>query len=257
MLLGPNDSPAFKVVNPDGGAEMLLVCDHASAAVPKSLNRLGLAEDVFEGHIAYDIGAAGVARRMSAVLDAQLVLAGYSRLTIDLNRPLGHPDSIIEESDGTAIPGNVGLTETDRCDRIYSLFEPYHDAINRALMQIGKRGRAPALLSVHSFSPSFGSTPRPWDIGVLWNRDPRIAVPMMEKLKARGLHVGDNEPYSGRHLAYSIDKHGADARIANCVVEINQNQVCDETGITRWSEILSQVMGEILPIEGVHRFERF
>jgi len=257
MILGPDDSPAFKVVNPDGVAEMLLVCDHASAAVPRSLNRLGLAEDVFEGHIAFDIGAAGVARQMSVALDAQLVLAGYSRLTIDLNRPLGHPDSIIEESDGTAIPGNVGLTETDRCDRIYSLFEPYHDAINRALMQIGKRGRAPALLSVHSFSPGFGSTPRPWDIGVLWNRDPRIAVPMMEKLKARGLHVGDNEPYSGRHLAYSIDKHGAAAHIANCVVEINQNQVCDETGITRWSEILSQVMGEILPIEGVHRFERF
>ena len=255
--MGPDDGPAFEVVNRDGVAELLLVCDHASNAVPKSLNRLGLADDAFEGHIAYDIGAGGVARRMSEALDAQLVLAGYSRLNIDLNRPLGHPDSIIEQSDGTAIPGNVDLTEADRCDRIRSLFEPYHGAINRALGRIWERSHTPALLSVHSFSPGFGDTPRPWDVGVLWNRDPRISVPLMEKLEAQGLHVGDNEPYSGRHLAYSIDMHGAAASIANCVVEINQKQVCDEAGIARWSEILSQVMGEILTIEGLHRFEQF
>ena len=256
-FLGPDDPPPFEVINRDGPAQLLLICDHASAVVPRSLGRLGVGGEGFEQHISYDIGAGGVARLMSDRLDAQLVLAGFSRLVIDLNRPPGHPESIMAESDGTAIPGNANLGEPGRRQRICSLFEPYHDAVNRALARIWTRGTAPVLISVHSFSPGFGDKPRPWDVGVLWNHDPRIAVPLMEKLEARGLNVGDNEPYSGHDLAYTIDVHGAAAGIANCVVEINQKQVGDEAGIERWGELLAEVLGEILTLDGLHRVGRF
>ena len=256
-LLTGDDPAPFKVVNRDGACQMLLVCDHASRAVPIKLGRLGLGDDVFERHIAYDIGAAEVSRRLSADLDAQLVLAGFSRLVIDVNRPIGHPDSIVEEIDATPIPGNTDLDEAAKRPRIRELFEPYHDAVNRALARMWESGTAPALFSVHSFSPGYGDTPRPWDIGVLWNRDPRIAVPLMEKLEGLGLKVGDNEPYSGQHLAYTIDMHGGSAGLANCVVEINQDQVRDAEGIERWAGILTDAMLEILTISGLHRVERF
>ena len=185
------------------------------------------------------------------------MLAGYSRLVIDVDRPIGHPESIVEEIDGTPIPGNAGLDEADKRRRIRELFEPYHDAVNRALARLWERGTPPALFSVHSFSPGYGGTPRPWDIGVLWNRDPRIAVPLMEKLEALGLNVGDNAPSSGQQLAYTIDMHGGSAGLANCVIEINQDQVRDAQGVERWAGILVGAMAEILRAPGLHRVERF
>ena len=99
--------------------------------------------------------------------------------------------------------------------------------------------------------------PRPWDIGVLWNRDPRIAAPLIDMLAARGLNVGDNEPYSGQQLAHTIDLHGGTAGLANCVIEINQDQVRDAAGIDRWATILEEIVIEILTIRGLHRVKRF
>lgn len=256
-LLGPGDQPVFEIVNRVGPTPVQLVCDHASRAVPAALGKLGLGDSHFDRHIAYDIGAAEVTRRLAAALDAPSVLAGYSRLVIDLNRPPGHPDSIPEISDGTEIPGNRSLSETARRQRVKTLFEPYHDTIHETIADLWRRGKAPSLLSVHSFSPLFGKTARPWDVGVLWNRDPRLAQPLMEKLAARGLRVGDNLPYSGRELAYTINLHGAAAGLANCVVEINQDQVADRPGIERWADILAEVMGEILRMDGVHRVRRY
>ena len=256
-LLGHDDPPTFEVVNRDGGAHILLVCDHASRAVPKALGNLGLPADAFDSHIASDIGAAEVAKGLAARLDAQAVLAGYSRLVIDVNRPPGHPHSIIPENDGIPIPGNQNLSPLDRRGRVREVFESYHDAVNRALARLWDRGPAPAILSVHSFSPRFGDKPRPWDIGVLWNRDPRIAVPLMEHLERYDLSVGDNEPYSGHDLAYTIDMHGAAAGIANCAIEINQDQIMDRGGVLRWVDILSECILPIMDMPGLHRIERF
>jgi len=256
-LLQPGDPAPFEVVNRDGAAPLLLICDHASRAVPAALDSLGLGAEAFERHIAYDVGAQHVSQRLSAHLDAPLVLAGFSRLVIDLNRPLGHPQSIVEDIDATPIPGNQGLADDAKRQRTTELFEPYHDAVNRALARIWERGTAPVIFSVHSFSPGFGESPRPWDIGVLWNRDPRIAVPLMEKLEARGLNVGDNEPYSGQQLAYTIDAHGGSAGLANCVIEINQDQVRDAAGIDKWAGILEDILPDIMGLSGLHRVERF
>jgi predicted N-formylglutamate amidohydrolase len=256
-LLGADDPPPFEIFNRDGGAPLLLVCDHASRAIPRALNHLGMESAAFERHIAYDIGAACVARRLSTMLDAPLVLAGYSRLLIDLNRPPGHPQSIMDSSDTTPIPGNANLSDEAKRQRIRDLFEPYHDAVNRALARIWDISEAPALFSIHSFSPGFGGQPRPWDIGVLWNHDPRIAVPLMELLEAHDLNVGDNEPYSGHDLAYTIDMHAGAAGLANCVIEINQNQVADNDGVERWTNILGDALMTILQQPGLHRVERF
>ncbi len=256
-LLDDGDPAPFEVVNRDAPTPLLLVCDHASREIPASLGRLGMADDAFDRHIAYDIGAEAISRRLSANLDAPLVLAGYSRLLIDLNRPPGHPQSIMDRSDDTAIPGNKDLSEAAKRQRIRDLFEPYHDAVNRALARLWEHGQAPALFSVHSFSPGFGGQPRPWDVGVLWNHDPRIAVPLMELLEAEGLNVGDNEPYSGHDLAYTIDMHAGAAGLPSCVIEINQNQVRDDAGIERWAGYLERALTKILEQPGLHRVERF
>ncbi|MBC8339136.1 MAG: N-formylglutamate amidohydrolase [Rhodospirillales bacterium] len=234
-----------------------MVCDHAGRAVPSAMDKLGLDAAHFERHIAYDIGAAHITRLLAARLDAQAVLAGYSRLVIDVNRPPGHPQSIPEISDETVIPGNQGLSEEAQAGRVSTFFEPYHDAIHEALAHLWRRGTPPALFSIHSFCPEFGDDHRPWDVGVLWNRDPRIAKPLIKKLAAHGLHVGDNEPYSGRDLAYTLNLHGSSAGLANCVIEINQDQVRDRNGIKRWADILADVMGEILRIDGLHQVQEY
>ncbi|NQU62541.1 MAG: N-formylglutamate amidohydrolase [Rhodospirillales bacterium] len=234
-----------------------MVCDHASRAVPAVLGGLGLDDSHFDRHIAYDIGAGAVTRLLAVDMDAPAVLAGYSRLVIDLNRPPGHPQSIPEASDGTPIPGNINLGEEPKLQRVEELFEPYHDAIHHSMAHLWLRDIPPALFSIHSFTPNYGDEDRPWDIGVLWNRDPRIALPLIDKLEKLGLNVGDNLPYSGRELAYTLNLHGAAAGLANCVVEINQNQVRDQEGIERWTGILSDVMTEIMARDGIHEVHEY
>lgn len=256
-LLTDSDPAPFEVVNRDGGFGMLLVCDHASRAVPRSLDRLGLPEDAFDHHIAWDIGAAGVATDLAKALDAQLVKASFSRLVIDPNRPIGHPASIVEEVDGWQVPGNRDLSTEARRRRVREIFEPYHDAVNRAIGRLWDRGQPPALFSVHTFSPRFGDTPRPWEIGVLWKHDPRIAVPLMERLEALGFNVGDNQPYSGHDLAYTCDMHGTAAGLANCAIEINQDLVADAAGEARWVEVLADILRTISDMPGLYRVERF
>jgi predicted N-formylglutamate amidohydrolase len=178
-------------------------------------------------------------------------------LVIDLNRPPGHPESISEISDQIPIPGNRNLSEPEQNRRLTDLFEPYHGAITEALAHLWRRGMPPALFSVHSFTPIFGDEDRPWDVGVLWNRDPRIAKPLMDKLKAKGLNVGDNLPYSGRDLAYTINMHGGASGLANCVVEINQDQVRDQAGLERWAGIFTDVMGDILVMKDIHEVREY
>lgn len=256
-LLSDDDPAPFEVINREGGFGMLLVCDHASREVPRSLARLGLPDEAFEHHIAWDIGADGVAKGLAEALDAPLVRAGFSRLVIDANRPIGHPGSIVEEADGWQVPGNRDLTQEARRRRVREVFEAYHDAINRAIGRMWDSGRPPAMVSVHSFSPRFGDRPRPWDIGVLWKHDPRIAVPLMEELEALGFNVGDNEPYSGHDLAYTCDMHGTAAGLANCAVEINQDLITDAEGQARWVAALAEILRNIADIPGLYRVERF
>ena len=248
-LLGPDDPPAFEVLNPDGTAPFVLLCDHASNRVPRALENLGLPSAELERHIAWDIGADAITRRLAAHFDAPAVLAGYSRLVIDCNRRLEDKQSILPVSDGTAIPGNRDLTERHAAARAAECFEPYHRACAAVLDGVEARGEVPPVVMMHTFTPDLNGTRRPWHAGVLWDGDDgRMAVPLLRALRARnGLHVGDNEPYSGTSPhGYTMPAHAARHGRANVQIEVRQDLVADEPGIERWSAILIEALAGVL-----------
>ncbi len=257
-LIGPNDSPPFESLTPEGKTPLLLVCDHASQAIPEHLGFLGLAPEQMGQHIAYDIGVAALTRHLSRMLDAPAVLSGFSRLLIDPNRHPGDPTAIPEISDGIKIPGNQSLDEEAQNQRIETFFTPYHHEISTKLAHLWRHGPAPALFSIHSFTPAMNGKARPWDIGVLWNHDPRIALPLLEGLNRHGgLVVGDNEPYSGLEIAYTLDRHGGAAGLPNCAIEIRQDLLSNEAGIEHWAIILANILREIMAEPDLHRVEMY
>jgi predicted N-formylglutamate amidohydrolase len=254
-LIAAGDPPPYSEINPHGRAPFLLVCDHASREFPASLARLGLSDQAARRHIAWDIGAGDLTRALSQLFDAPALLAGYSRLLIDCNRALTDPSSIVAASDGEVIPGNRRLTSIEREQRARSFFEPYHAAIGLKLDELRRRRLVPAFISVHSFTPMMGSEKRPWHVGVLWDRDPRIAVPLLERLrKVEGLVVGDNLPYSGRHPAdYTVARHAESARLPHVCLEIRQDELETQEGVARWARIITDALGPILAEPTLHR----
>jgi len=257
-LLGPSDPPPVTVVNPDGARGALLVCDHASNAVPAALHGLGLAERELHRHIALDIGAAEVTRELARLLDAPAVLTGYSRLVVDCNRRLDHPTSIVAVSDGVEIPGNRDLAEADRRARIDACFWPYHRRIGAGLAGFAMRDIRPAIISMHGFTPVLDGRERPWQIGVLWDQDGRIAEPLLARLRARdGLAVGDNEPYSGRQrYGYTIEVHATETGLPNVLIEMREDQVADADGQARFAAMLAGMLAPILDELGCGIMER-
>ena len=247
-LLGPDDPPPFERVNPSGAAALLLVCDHASHAVPAALRGLGLDESMLKRHIGWDIGAADVTRRLAAMLDAPAVLAGYSRLVIDCNRPVGAPSSIAAVSDGVTIPGNAALDEPAAKARSDACFAPYHDAVDEMLDGMAGSVERPAFISIHSFTPLFDGFERPWHMGILWDRDDRLSKPLMAALAADPLiHVGDNEPYSGRTpQPYSTPRHAEARGLRHVTVEIRQDLIDTHRGVELWAQRLAAAVAEVL-----------
>lgn len=257
-LIGPEDPPAFEVINAAATTPLLLVCDHASAAIPAKLQNLGLDAAALRQHIAYDIGAADLTRRLADVLAAPAVLSGYSRLLIDCNRQPGDPQSILGESDGIFIPGNQGLTSNEQEARVEAFFRPYHQAIDAAFARLRRIGPEPVFFSIHTFTPTLGGADRFWDIAVLWNRDPRVAVPLLDSLRRDGtLRVGDNEPYSGREIAYTLNLHAGSAGLPNAAIEVRQDHCETEAELTFWTRLLADALERILAMPHVQRVELF
>jgi predicted N-formylglutamate amidohydrolase len=254
-LLGPGDPPPFEVFNPEGRARLVLISDHAGRAIPKKLGSLGLRQDQLDQHIGWDIGIAKLAKRIATALDAPAVLGGYSRLVIDCNRRLNDPTSIAQESDRIAVPGNRGLGDADRKARQEAIFHPYHRAISAVLERKRREGPDPVLLSLHSFTPQMNGFVRPWHVGILWNRDPRLPVPLMARLAQEpGLVVGDNEPYSGRdEHGYSVIAHGETLGLPHGLIEMRQDLIGDDAGVAKWAETLIRVLQDVLADEGVYR----
>jgi predicted N-formylglutamate amidohydrolase len=258
MLIGAGDPSPFALVNAEATRPILLVCDHASRAIPRSLGTLGLDADALSRHIAWDIGAAELTRRLADRLDAPAVLAGYSRLVIDLNRQPGDPQSILEISDGIVIPGNVGLAAEEQEARAEAFHWPYHHAVDQAFARLRRAGPEPLFFSVHTFTPSLGGEDRFWDLGVLWNRDPRIAVPLVEILRERAhLHVGDNQPYDGKEIAYTLNLHAGSAGLAHCAVEVRQDHCESAAKLDEFADLLADSLERILAMPNVHRVEQF
>lgn len=253
-LIEPGEPGPFRVLNPQGRARLLVVCDHASNRIPARLQNLGLDELALGRHIASDIGAGEVAELLSARLDAPAVLASYSRLVVDCNRGLNDPTSILAVSDGEFIPGNQGLSDADKAERAQQFFYPYHDAIRRRLQSFERRNIVPAFVAVHSFTPIFKKVRRPWQIGILWDKDPRIPAPLLAMLRAQGVAVGDNEPYSGRAPAdHTVDHHAEGGGLPHVSIEIRQDLISHPEGVRRWADILGDVLEQILANEDLYR----
>ncbi len=249
IMIAEHEPPPFEIVRPEGRSRVILCCDHASHRVPAALETLGLSEADRLTHIGWDIGAAQVARRLSELLDATLVLSSYSRLVVDCNRPLHVPGVIPVSSGGVKIPGNEGLSEAARARRIDAIHRPYHAAIDAALDARARGARPPVLLSIHSFTPELLGVRRPWQISLLYGRDVRLAHRFRDALRRdASLNVGDNEPYHvSDETDFTVPVHGERRGILHTAFEIRQDGVARPEDARRWAERLAAIWLELEP----------
>jgi predicted N-formylglutamate amidohydrolase len=239
-----DEPPAFSIERPEGGSAYVLACDHASRRIPRALGDLGLSEADRAAHIAWDIGAAAVALRLSAALDATLVLQNYSRLVIDCNRPPTAPDSIPRHSGGIPVPGNAVVADAGAAARRQAFFDPYHAALDGILAGRSAAGRSPVLVALHSFTPDYPGQRRPWHTGLLYHRDARLAQRVLPLLRAdANLMVGDNLPYAMSDLTdYTLPHHGEARGIPHVGIEIRQDLIEDDAGQAAWADRLATVL---------------
>jgi predicted N-formylglutamate amidohydrolase len=254
-VAAPADRPVVELANPAGRAPLLLLCDHAGRRIPVRLGDLGLPAHELERHIAFDIGAADVTRRLARLLDAPAVLSHVSRLVVDPNRLPGNPFSIPALSDGTLIPRNQELSPDEIRRRLAYAFVPYHRAVARQIARLRRRHGIPAIVSIHSFTPHLGASARPWDVAVLWDADRRLAGPALERLRRdRDLRVGDNEPYSGRYpIGYTIPFHAVRTGLPHVTFELRQDLIATRAHAEAWAERLAGVLREPLADRKLYR----
>lgn len=220
---------AFEALDATGDSPLLLLCDHASNRLPEAYGSLGLAPESFATHIAWDIGAAAVTRALGAAYGAAAVLGAWSRLLIDLNRGEDDPTLVMKLSDGSIVPGNRAADRTEVARRITAWHAPYHDAITAQIERIRREcGKTPVLLSMHSFTPRWKGTPRRWEVGVLWDRDGRLAIPLLARLAEAGFAVGDNEPYHGALEGDTLNRHGTMRGLPHVLIEMRQDLIADD-----------------------------
>jgi predicted N-formylglutamate amidohydrolase len=235
----------YPVESIDGAVEsgVLILCDHASNAVPPDLGDLGLPAEQFERHIAYDIGAAAVTRSLARRLEAPAILTRFSRLIIDPNRGRDDPTLVMRLSDGAVVPGNAQVDEAEVAARIARFYDPYDSAITAAIERAMRAGHPPVIVTVHSFTPIWRGWPRPWHVGILWDADERFARPLLDGLSAEpGLVVGDNEPYDGALAGDTVDRHATVRGLANALIEIRQDLIASDEGAEEWAERFARLL---------------
>jgi predicted N-formylglutamate amidohydrolase len=245
-LLSPDEPSPITVLREDAASPFLVACEHAGARIPRRLGDLGLPPGERTRHIAWDIGAGAVSTLLGEALGATTTLQTYSRLVIDCNRSPEVPSSILELSENTPIPGNIGLSVEARQARLDEIFTPYHDRLADLLDARARDGRRTLLIAMHSFTPVFKGERRRWHAGVLYNRDPRLARPLLDLLRAEGdLIVGDNEPYFVADLTdYTVPVHGERRGLPHVEVEIRQDLIEDPEGQRAWAGRLARLLPE-------------
>ncbi len=225
----------------------LILCDHASNAVPDDLGDLGLPAVEFQRHIAYDIGAAAVTRALAASLGAPAILTRFSRLVIDPNRGRDDPTLVMRLSDGAVVPGNAQVDAAEIGRRIARFYDPYDAAIRAAIERAVGAGAPPCLIAIHSFTPIWRGRPRPWHAGILWDFDARFANPLLAGLRAEeGLVVGDNEPYDGALAGDTVDRHATGRGLANALIEIRQDLIAGDEGARAWAARFARLLEPVL-----------
>lgn len=217
-----------------------------------------MAPDAFRRHIAYDIGAAGVTRRLAALLSCPAVLTTFSRLLIDPNRGADDPTLIMRISDGAVVPGNARINAEEIERRRRAFWQPYRDRVGAFLDDMLAVGPVPAIVAIHSFTPAWKGHKRPWHIGILWDADDRLARPTITALKADDqIVVGDNEPYDGALEGDTMYHHGTMRGLPHILVEIRQDLVADAAGEAAWAERLARVLRPILADPALHAVKHY
>lgn len=233
-------------------AGVLFLCDHASNALPPAYGTLGLPEAQLARHIGYDIGAAWLTRRLARRFGAPAVLTTFSRLLIDPNRGAEDPTLVMRLSDGAIVPGNARADTAEIARRTSNYWRPYREAVGAAIDAMSTNGHTPAVVAVHSFTDNWKGIPRPWEIGVLWDTDPRFALPLMDGLRDAGFSVGDNEPYDGALRGDTLDEEVTRRGIAGLLVEVRQDLIREEAAACVMADRLAGVLAPVLAQPALH-----
>ena len=245
-LLAAGEPGPFRVLNPLAKKPLILACDHASCRFPKALGDLGLDPFARRCHLAVDIGAGPLTERIAERLGVTAVLQNYSRLVVDCNRQLMDPGAFLEYGDGILVTGNRNLHAEQKDLRADTLYWPYHRAIDEQVRRLSMIGPAPAFIAIHSFTPVLNGESRPWQIGVLWDRDEAMRDIFLEGFRAAGFVVGDNQPYSGKAPQdYTIDTHAEGNGLPHVGIEIRQDLVGDEHGVETIADIMAGIVASV------------
>ena len=232
--------PVYRFIGEATRGGIVAVCDHASNRVPDGIE-LGVPPGALEKHIAYDIGAAGVCERLARRHGIGAMLSEVSRLVIDHHREEGSPGLIPTSSDGILVAGNIGADRERRLDQYY---RPYHARMEAWLDEV----QPGLILSIHSFTVELESKPgeqRPWEIGLLYNDDDSAALHAIRLFGELGVTVGDNEPYSGKELNATMNRHAEAKGRPYCAIEIRNDLITHERGQARWAAIIADVAGRV------------
>ena len=243
-LLAPDEGPAVEVR--EGSGPFVVVCEHASNRVPKSLGTLGLAPIDLERHIAWDPGAAELSTGIAMHTGGTTVFQRFSRLVIDCNRDPGDEDAIATFSEDTEVPGNVALSPEARQSRVAALWSPFHAALDLLLDRRRVARRTTGLITVHSFTPVYRGVTRPWHIGIISTAERHLADAMLAVLRRdKALVVGDNQPYSSKdRVDYTIRRHGRDRGLPHVMIEVRNDLLRAAKDIAAWAERLTEALIE-------------
>jgi predicted N-formylglutamate amidohydrolase len=246
-LLGAAEPQPFEILNPHATRPLLLVCEHASRNLPERLEG-AYPEALMRTHYGCDIGTDALTRQLAEALQARAVVARYSRIVIDCNRRLRDPTLLLADTELGPVPANTDVSDEERAARIGEIFVPFHAAVSREIRSFTDAGVTPVYVAIHSFTPELTGSPRPWDMGVMWDADPRLAQRLHEALHTEpGLLIGDNEPYSGKYAAdFSVDFHAERIGLANVAIEIRQDHLQSEAGISAWAVRLASALDELV-----------
>ena len=242
-------SPVVVVENPDGAGPFVIVCDHASNRIPEEYKSFGFAEDALQTHIAWDPGALAVAQLLSARLDAPLFWPDVSRLVIDCNRAPDASSLIVVEREGRKVEANRALNEEERARRLDRIHTLYHAAIDASLERRLAARLKTTLIAIHSFTPAYLGNGRPWQVGIVFDEDRRMADLLIRGLKADpALIVGVNEPYSpADHVYYTIGRHAGRHGLPAAMIEIRNDEIGDEVGQRSWADRLANILVAATP----------
>ncbi|WP_413990510.1 N-formylglutamate amidohydrolase [Labrys okinawensis] len=253
-----SDFPPIETLDGHPESGLILLCDHASNALPKEYGTLGLPPAQLERHIGYDIGARIVTHALSARLQAPAVLTRYSRLLIDPNRGADDPTLVMRLSDGALVPGNARIGHEEIVRRIERYYRPYHNAIADLVNARLERGIVPVIFAVHSFTPVWRGLPRPWHVTLLWDKDPRVARPMIEAFaRDASLVVGDNEPYDGALEGDTLYQHATLRGLPNALIEVRQDLIGTQEGAEDWAHRIARALSPLIIDPAIRRIEHW